>query len=46
MHVKEVESAIVDKLKADIEDIAVEPFPDKPSNYELIHSEWSNSYQL
>jgi phage gp37-like protein len=37
MVITDVETAIVDKLKADIDDLAVEPYPDNVKDYELIH---------
>ena len=37
MIMTEVETAIVEKLKTDITDLAVEPFPDNVKDYELIH---------
>lgn len=37
MTIAEVETAIIGKLRSGIEDVAVEPFPDKPSEYALIH---------
>lgn len=37
MMITEIESAIVDKLKIDIQDLAVEPFPDSVKDYELLH---------
>jgi hypothetical protein len=37
MIMTEVETAIVEKLKADITDLAVEPFPENVKDYELIH---------
>lgn len=37
MKIEEIESAIIEKLKSDIPDLSVEPFPDNVKDYELIH---------
>ena len=37
MQIEEIENAIVEKLKTDISDLSVEPFPDNVKDYELIH---------
>lgn len=37
MIIKDIEAAIVNKLKTDITDLAVEPFPDNVKDYKLIH---------
>ena len=37
MVIEEAETAIVEKLKSDIPDLAVEPFPENVKDYELIH---------
>lgn len=37
MKINEIENAIIEKLKTDITDLAVEPFPDNVKDYNLIH---------
>mgnify|MGYP005862356355 FL=1 len=37
MKIEEIETVIVEKLKKDIPDLSVEPFPDNVKDYELIH---------
>jgi hypothetical protein len=37
MQIEEIESTIIEKLKTDISDLSVEPFPDNVKDYELIH---------
>lgn len=37
MKIEKIESAIIEKLKSDIPDLSVEPFPDNVKDYELIH---------
>lgn len=36
--IQTVENAIVDRLKANISDLKIEGFPEKPSEYRLMHS--------
>jgi len=37
MKITEIENAIINKLKIDIQDLAVEPFPDNVEDYKLLH---------
>jgi hypothetical protein len=36
--IQTIETAIIDRLKAKLTDAAIEPFPDRPAEYQLIHS--------
>ena len=37
MLITEIEDAIIERLKTNIPDLLVEPFPDNPSAYRLLH---------
>ncbi len=37
MTIKEIEEAIIERLKSKITDLVVEGFPEKPSEYKLMH---------
>lgn len=38
MNILEIEQAIIERLKLKIDGIPVEPYPDKPSEYRLLHA--------
>lgn len=38
MNTREIENTIIDKLKTDFPEVLVEGFPDKPSEFILLHS--------
>lgn len=38
MNIRQIENSIIDKLKADFPEVLVEGFPDKPSEFILLHS--------
>lgn len=38
MNIRQIENSIIDKLKTDFPEVLVEGFPDKPSEFILLHS--------